>query len=134
MVRIINYNERKSDDGKVFFTLDIQGGIEMVQSVNTGKFYATAHKSSITTTFDEATCKALVGTELPGTVTKQECEPYEYTIKDTGEVITLTHRYEFVPGDNTSNAPQSNLKSNQNKPITASSEVFSENGILEPTM
>jgi len=128
MVRIINYNERTSEDGKEFFTLDdIQGGIEMVQSINTGNFYATARKSSITTTFDETTCKALIGTELPGTIAKEECEPYEYTIKETGEVITLTHKYMFIPEAKAS-------QGNQDKPITASSEVFSQNGILEPTM
>ena len=24
------------------------------------------------------------------------CAPYEYTIRETGEIIKLTHRYEFV--------------------------------------
>lgn len=97
MVRIINFSEQTSDDGKSFFTLDVQGGIEMIKSKSTGNFYATARKTSITTTFDEATCQALIGTELPGRVEKQDCDAYEYTIKETGEIIQLSHRYQYVP-------------------------------------
>lgn len=96
MVRIINFTERFSEDGKEFLTLDLQGEIEMVKSESTGNFYATARKASITTTFDEFTCQALIGTELPVSVEKQECDPYEYTIKDTGEVIQLSHRFVYV--------------------------------------
>jgi hypothetical protein len=62
----------------------------------TDKFYVTARKASISSTFDELTCQALIGTELPGKVEKVNCEPYEYTIKDTGEVIVLTHRFDYV--------------------------------------
>jgi hypothetical protein len=95
MVRIINYKKRETEEGKEFFVLELQGGIEMVKSKETGKFYVTARKASISSTFDELTCQALIGTELPGKVEKVECEAYEYTIKDTGEVITLNHRFEY---------------------------------------
>ena len=97
MVRIVNYSERNSEDGTAFFVLVIQGGLEFVRSQETGNFYATARKSSITSTFDEETCKALIGTEIPGVIVKQECDPYEYTIKETGEKITLSHKYAYIP-------------------------------------
>lgn len=133
MVRILNFSERTSDDGKLFFTLEVQGGIEMVKSKSTGNFYATARKTSITTTFDKATCQALIGTELPGKVEKQECDAYEYTIKDTGEVIELSHQFVYVPEEETtSKAPQKPVQQEQN--IVANSEVFSSNGILEPAI
>lgn len=96
MVRIVNYQKRTTEEGKEFFTLELQGGIEIVKSQETGKNYMTARKASMSCTFDEATCKSLIGTELPGSVKKVDCEEYEYTIKDTGEVITLTHRFEYV--------------------------------------
>lgn len=135
MVRIIDYKTRTSEDGKQFFTLEIQGGIEMVLSQTTGNFYATARKSSITTTFNEQTCKALIGTEMPGNIEKQECEPYEYTVEDTGEIITLTHKYMYVPESATPQKQNVQKHSfDENKPVTASSEVFSQNGILEPTV
>ncbi len=135
MVRIIDYKTRTSEDGKQFFTLEIQGGIEMILSQTTGNFYATARKSSITTTFNEQTCKALIGTEMPGSIEKQECEPYEYTVEDTGEIITLTHKYMYVPESATPEKQNVQKHSfDENRPVTASSEVFSQNGILEPTV
>lgn len=97
MVRILNYKKRQADDGKEFFALEISGGIEMAMSQATGQFYATTKKAYIASTFDEETCKALIGTEMPGKVEKVQCEPYEYTIRDTGEIITLNHRYMYVP-------------------------------------
>lgn len=96
MVRIVNYQKRMSENNKEFFVLEIQSGVTMVKSKETGKFYATANKATISSTFDEITCKALIGTEMPGTIAKVACEPYEYVIKDTGEVITLHHRFEYV--------------------------------------
>lgn len=97
MVRIVNFKKRQSEDGKEFFVLEITAGIEMVMSQSTGQFYATAKKAYIASTFDEETCKALVGSEMPGSIIKAECEPYEYTIRDTGEVISLNYRYVYLP-------------------------------------
>lgn len=98
MVRIINYKERQADD-KTFYVLEVQGGIQMVKSKTTNQFYATAKKAYIATTFDEKTCIALIGTEMDGCVIKQPCEPFEYTVRETGEVITLTERYVYSEVD-----------------------------------
>ena len=96
MVRITNYQRRVTEQGKEFFTLELQGGIEIVKSQETGKSYMTARKASMSCTFDELTCQSLIGTELPGAVKKLQCEEYSYTIRETGEVITLSHRYEYT--------------------------------------
>ena len=96
MVRITNYQRRTTEQGKEFFTLELQGGIEIVKSQETGKSYMTAKKASMSCTFDELTCQSLIGTELPGAVKKLQCEEYAYTIRETGEVITLSHRYEYT--------------------------------------
>ena len=96
MVRISNYIKRTTEEGKDFFVLELQGGIEVVKSQETGKNYMTARKASMSCTFDELTCQSLIGTELPGSVKKVECDAYEYTIKDTGEVITLSYRFDYV--------------------------------------
>ena len=123
MVTIIDYTERLREDGSSFFVLGIQGGLEMIQSAETGNFYATAKKASITSTFDEATCKALVGTEMSGSITKVEVEPFNYTVKETGEEITLSHRWVYSPIEN------KQAKSEQG--FEANTEVFSENGVPE---
>jgi hypothetical protein len=96
MVRIIGYKKRETEEGKEFFVLELQGGITMVKSKETNKFYVTANKATISSTFDEQTCKALLGTELDGRIEKVVSESYEYTIKETGEVIMLSHRFEYV--------------------------------------
>lgn len=97
MVRIVNYKKRQAEDGREFFVLEITGGIEMVMSQVSNQFYATAKRAYIASTFDEETCKVLLGTAMPGNVEKKDCDLYEYTIKETGETITLSHRYMFVP-------------------------------------
>ena len=133
MVRIINYKKRETEDGKEFFVLELQGGIEMVKSKETGKFYVTARKASISSTFDELTCQALIGTELPGKVEKMECEAYEYVIKDTGEVITLTHRFEYVEEEKAT-APKvemSKLSFNDVMKNSQDESSFSSNGQLQ---
>ena len=75
--------------------LVLQGGVEIIHSAS-GGMYATVRKATVASTFDEETCKGLVGTEIPGAIEKQECEPYEYTVERTGEVLTLFHRYIYV--------------------------------------
>lgn len=99
MVTISGYAERESADGKKFYALILQGGIEMVLSEESGRYYATAKQASITSTFDEATCKALVGTKLPGRITRIQCDPYEHIIKETGEVLQLQHRWTYSPSE-----------------------------------
>jgi hypothetical protein len=133
MVRIINYKKRETEDGKEFFVLELQGGIEMVKSKETGKFYVTARKASISSTFDELTCQALIGTELPGKVEKAECEAYEYVIKDTGEVITLTHRFEYVEEEKATNpkVEMSKLSFNDVMKNSQDENSFSSNGQLQ---
>ena len=97
MVKIVDYRIRTNSQGEEFCALILQGGLEMVKSQETGRFYATAKSASITSTFTEDQCKGLIGSEIPGSIRKVECEPYEFTIKDTGEVVTLKHRWDYLP-------------------------------------
>lgn len=122
MVRIISYKKRQKDE-KDFFILEITGGIEMVKSTQTDQFYATAKKAHITSTFDEETCKALIGMEMPGSVQKIDCEPYQYTVQDTGEVIMLAHTYAYVP--------EEIVKPAEEKKFQADVNTFSKNGKSE---
>src|SRR4051794_14926956 len=95
MEKITDYKLRQSADQKSFYALILQGGVEIVKSAN-GNMYATIKKVSMPTTFDELTCKSLIGSELPGHIQKVECDPYDYTLEETGEVITLNYRYVYV--------------------------------------
>jgi len=65
--------------------------------METGRFYATAKRCSITSTFNEETAKTLIGKQMQGSIQRVEAEPYEYTVPESGEVILLQHTYEYVP-------------------------------------
>lgn len=97
MVTIVDYKEcENGTTGEKFFGLIVQGGIESVKSKETGRTYFTARKTMVSSTFDETTCKGLIGTQMEGSIIKVDTDPYEYTIEDTGEVITLSHTYAYV--------------------------------------
>ena len=57
MVTISGYAERVNKEGKPFYSLTIQGGLEMVLSEESGRYYATAKQATVTSTFDEKTCQ-----------------------------------------------------------------------------
>jgi hypothetical protein len=98
MVSVIDYKSVEKENGEEFLMLVLQGGIEPVKSQATGKMYFTARTVKVPATFDEATCKSLIGSQFEGTIVKVPSDSYEYTIKETGEIVTINHRYEFVTG------------------------------------
>jgi hypothetical protein len=97
MLTVTAYRKRISKEGKEFITLEIQGGLEMIQSQVTGQFYATVRKSSVSTTFGEAVASQLVGSQIPGKIVRVEVDPYNYVIEATQEEVVLTHRWSYSP-------------------------------------
>ncbi|MDB4443258.1 hypothetical protein N9157_01990 [Saprospiraceae bacterium] len=97
MVTVIDYTYRENAEGKEFITLTIQGGLEMIKSKTTGRFYATMRTVSIPSTLDEEAAEKAVGQSLPGFIQKVPCDPYERTNSETGEVVEFNYRYEYVP-------------------------------------
>jgi hypothetical protein len=96
MVTIVDYKSYQRENGEIFYALEVQGGIESVKSKETGKNYFTARKTKVPCTFNEQTCKSLIGTQMSGAIKKVIVDPYEFTVKETGEMITLSHRYEYL--------------------------------------
>lgn len=96
MVRIIGVHARQNEKGN-YVSLELQGDLVMVQSQTTGRFYATAKRCFIFSTFDEQTAQSLIGSQIPGSIERVECEAYDYTVQETGEVIKLAHSYAYVP-------------------------------------
>ena len=96
MVTITGYKVSENKEGEEFVRLEVQGGVLPVRSKQTGKLYLTSKKAYIASTYNEKTAEALIGVSIPGDVQKVDCEPFEYTIKDTGETITMKHRYEYI--------------------------------------
>ena len=97
MVTIKSFQKRQSKEGKDFITLELVGGVEMVQSSQSGRFYATQRRCFVSSTFDEETASSLCGTKMKGEIVRIESEPYDFTVKSTGEIIILQHSYGYVP-------------------------------------
>jgi len=100
MVTIVDYRERQNSAGESFYALIVESGLEAVKSQETGKTYFTKKKASVPSTFTEEECQSLIGEQMDGSVKKVSCDPYEITDESTGEVIKLSHRWEyFMEGD-----------------------------------
>jgi len=96
MVKIVDFKSFEKEDGTEFHALVVQGGLEAVKSKETQRTYFTARTARVACTFNETMCQSLIGTDLPGSIHKVEVEPYEYAIPDTGEMVSLSHRNEYV--------------------------------------
>ncbi|WP_298342216.1 hypothetical protein [uncultured Algibacter sp.] len=129
MVRIVTFQKRESESGEVFYALELEGSLEFVKSQETGKFYATARKTFISSTFTEKTCASLIGTELEGKIQKVKCEPYKYTIPDTNEEVTLTHKYEYIPEEPSEGEALSSSTIDDFVKFENPQEAFSSNGV-----
>ena len=97
MVQVTNFHEVETKEGKTFISLELTGGLELVQSQTTGKMYATVRKCRIPSTFDANIAKMMVGTQLDGEVVRVETDSYDYVNKRTGEVMSLQHSYAYRP-------------------------------------
>ena len=82
MVIVSDYLEKiNSKTNKPFVLLELSGGLELVQSQNTGKFYATSRKCRIPSTFNADVAKLMVGQQIDGDIVRVESDPYEYTFE-----------------------------------------------------
>ena len=96
MVTVTGFKTVELEDGDSYVSLILSGDLEMVQSTETGNFYATTRKASMSCTFDEGTAALMIGKELDGSIVKSEVESYDYQL-DSGETIEMTHRWVFEP-------------------------------------
>lgn len=96
MVTVKEIKKAKNSKDEEFYGLIVQSGAMPVKSKKTGRVYFTAKTAFVATTFDEQTASSMIGMEFEGTVKRVTTDPYEYTIEETGEIITLTHRWEYV--------------------------------------
>lgn len=127
MVTIIDYKERQKEDGTSFYVLEIQGGIDLVLSKTTGQYYVTAKRAFIPTTFNQQICSTLLGTKIAGSIAKQECDSYEYVVKETGEMITLSHRWVYSPEEE-----EKAISKEANDKLIKKAESLVQSVVLEP--
>lgn len=83
--------------GNPYFALELTSDEPEIVLSQTGRYYITTRKCTMSSTLPESICKSMIGKQFPGSISKVECEPYEFTVPETGEVITRHHRYEYIP-------------------------------------
>jgi len=93
MVTVTNFAERLRKDGSSFITLELTGGVELVQSQTNGR------KCNVPCTFEANIANAMVGQRIEGDIVKVIVEPYEFLNKQTGEVLKLQHSWAYRPKD-----------------------------------
>lgn len=129
MVTVVGFNLRTQKEGekKQYITLELEGDIEMVQSQQTGRHYATVRRCTVSSTFDPITAERMVGKQMPGNIVRVPCEAYDFVIEATGEKISLGYRWDFVP-ENAMRMYQSKNKQAA-KPAPAEEEVVTESDL-----
>lgn len=101
MVTVTDFYPRENNLGKTFYVLQLSGGTEFVLSKETNKYYLSSKKATISTTFTEKQCQELLGTEFPGEIQRELCEPFSWFDSD-GTEQTRDYRYVFIPSSLTS--------------------------------
>ncbi len=66
MVQVVETAMRKAKDGREFYVLILQGGLSIVQSRQSGNYYATLKRCSNPSTFDEDTAKKMISEKIAG--------------------------------------------------------------------
>jgi len=95
MVTVTSCLERQRKDGTSFAVLEISGGVELVQSQITQRYYATLRKCTIPFTGSIETAKMMIGQKIEGDIVRVICEQYEFVNPRTGEVMRLQHSYAY---------------------------------------
>ena len=99
MVTVTNALERVKTDSTTFAVLEISGGVELLLSQKTQRYYATLKKCIISFTGTLEVARMLIGQQIEGEIVKVIVPSYEFTNKRTGEVMTLQHSYAYRPKD-----------------------------------
>ena len=99
MVTVTACLERQKKDGTSFTVLEISGGVELVESKTTQRYYATLRRCTIPFTGTMDVAKMLIGQKIEGEIVKVIVAPYDFVNQRTGEVMKLQHSYAFRPKD-----------------------------------
>ncbi len=97
MVTVTKHFQREDAEGNMYSMLELTGDMEIMFSKASGRPYATARRCSMPATFPAEVCISLLGKQIPGSIKKIECESYDYTVPETGEIIQLEHRWQYAP-------------------------------------
>ena len=93
MVKVIEFQKKENAKKESYSVLVLQGEPEVQISKSSGKPYLTAKKASIPCALDETSAKALIGSELEGSIERVACTPFEVKLA-TGKKVKITTAFQ----------------------------------------
>jgi hypothetical protein len=97
MVKVIDFQKKENSKTKeTYSVLILQGEPEVLISKSSGKPYVTAKRTSIPCALDETSAKALIGSELEGSIERVSCTPFEVKLA-TGKKVKISSAFQYLP-------------------------------------
>ena len=96
MVQIIAFEKKENSRTKQNYSvLVLQGEPEVLISKSSGRPYISARKTTIPCALEEKQALALVGKELPGTIERVSCTPFEVKLA-TGKKAKISSVFQYL--------------------------------------
>lgn len=99
MVQIIGFEKKKNEKTKASYSvLILSGDPEVMISKSSGRPYVSVRKTSIPCALDENQAQALIGKELPGSIERVSCTPFEVKLA-TGKKVKISTAFQYLPAE-----------------------------------
>ena len=98
MVQIIGFEKKQSKSKESYAVLILAGEPEVMISKSSGRPYISAKKTTIPCALEENQAQALIGKELPGSIERVACTPFEVKLA-TGKKVRISTAYQFLPAE-----------------------------------
>lgn len=97
MVIITGFERKQNERTKESYAvLILSGEPEVLISKTSGRPYISAKKTTIPVALGEKQAQALIGKELPGTIERVSCKPFEVKLA-TGKKVKISTAFQYVP-------------------------------------
>jgi hypothetical protein len=98
MVQIIGFEKKQSKSKESYAVLILAAEPEVMISKSSGRPYISARKTTIPCALEENQAQALIGKELPGSIERVACTPFEVKLA-TGKKVRISTAYQFLPAE-----------------------------------
>jgi hypothetical protein len=96
MVQIIGYEKKENSRTRESYSILILSGEPEVQiSKTSGRPYISARKTTIPVALEEKQAQALIGKELPGSIERVSCKPFEVKLA-SGKRVKISTAFQYV--------------------------------------
>ena len=95
MVQIIGFEKKLSKNKQSFSVLILAGEPEVMISKTSGRPYVSARKTTIPCALEDNQAQALIGKELPGSIERVSCTPFEVKLA-TGKKVKISSVFQYL--------------------------------------